>query len=123
MDCQQCKAHLDPKMLDAQQGSSMLCPSCGEVTKVKYTAGDSLADPVGSFFFRDTKYIHPAFMVIALIFMLPLLLYMLFQNDMPELRWIGVLILSVCAFTGGKVLKRMNKTNKEIEQSHSGDCR
>ena len=67
MKCQHCGHDFASKTLDAQQGSSISCPQCRRMTKVHYTMQDELADPIGSFVLRDTKYANPVVVIMGLV--------------------------------------------------------
>ena len=73
MKCDHCKHEFDTVALKAKQDTQVACPSCGEMTTVRYSFVDSLKD-VHGFLVRDPKYVssrrliaYIAFAVFALV--------------------------------------------------------
>jgi NAD-dependent SIR2 family protein deacetylase len=64
MRCDHCKHEFDTVALKAKQGTQTICPSCGEMTTVRYSFTDSLKDFHG-LLVRDPKY---ASMPMSLLF-------------------------------------------------------
>ncbi|MEI8288314.1 MAG: hypothetical protein WCH99_02485 [Verrucomicrobiota bacterium] len=56
MRCDHCQHEFDTVGLKAKQGAEVICPSCGELTAVRYSFKDSLKDFHG-FLVRDPKYV------------------------------------------------------------------
>jgi|GEM_PF-5047127 len=116
MKCQHCGHDFESKTLDAQQGSSIPCPECRQMSSAHYTIQDELADPLGVFVFRDTKYARPVIVMIGLIVLGPFILfgtiYCLKQTDMPEAKAIAVVALIAFAFTVAQFIRRMRKSRK-----------
>jgi hypothetical protein len=66
MRCDHCKHEFDTVALKAKQGTQVICPSCGELTTVRYSFKDSLKDFHG-LLVRDPKYASMPLSLIAYI--------------------------------------------------------
>lgn len=68
MRCDHCKYEFDTVALKANQGTQVVCPSCGKATTVRYSLKDSLKDFHG-FLVRDPKYVsRPMYLLACIVF-------------------------------------------------------
>jgi len=66
MRCQHCNTFISSIGLDADQGTTTVCPHCQEETKVRYTFRDCMRDP-SIVPFGNTKYLSKPIQRLAFV--------------------------------------------------------